>query len=374
MQLAGHVLAQTGAASHCAGMTSAGVEQLQAYLPPLLRALDGLIFVTRHLDPIGYSHQLARVREPHRELQAVRALPEWDDPYGALRPLLDETADLVIAAWDGLYQAAAPPEDLTAAFTALRKLPRALETLYPLAGIVPPISRFFLDPQVRDDADLQKRLFRQPPPPNTGVIRIGEDDRARQTVWMYVPETYDPAAPAPLVYALHGGSGNGRAFLWSWVRAARSRGAIVVAPSSQGQTWAIQGDDPDSPHLDRLHAFVRSTWSIDPARILMTGLSDGGTFTYTSGLVADAPFTHLAPVAAAFHPMLAAMADDGRVRGLPIHILHGTRDWMFPSTMAGEARDHLARMGARVTYRQIDDLAHAYGPDLSTLILDWLLA
>lgn len=355
-------------------MTSAVVEQLQVYLPPLLRALDGLIFVARNLDPVGYSSQLNRVGKPHLELQAARALPEWDAPYSALRPLLDETADLVIAAWDGLYQAAAPPEDLTAAFTALRKLPRALETLYPLAGIVPPISRFFLDPPFRDNADLQQRLFRQPPPPNSGVIRIGEDDRSRQAVWMYVPETYDPATPAPLVYALHGGSGSGRAFLWSWVRAARSRGAIVVAPSSQGQTWAIQGDDPDSPHIDRIHAFVRNTWSIDSARILMTGLSDGGTFTYTSGLVTDAPFTHLAPVAAAFHPMLAAMADNERIRGLPIHILHGTRDWMFPSIMAEDARSHLSRMGARVTYRQIDDLSHAYGPDLSAMILDWLLA
>jgi len=31
-------------------------------------------------------------------------------------------------------------------------------------------------------------------------------------------------------------------------------------------------------------------------------------------------------------------------------------------------------MGANVTYRRLDDLAHAYGPDLSTLILDWLMA
>jgi len=356
------------------GMTIDGVQQLQLYLPPLLRALDGLAFIARSLDPVGYSHQLARVDDPREALGEARAAAEWGPPYSALRPLLDETTDLVVAAFDELHQAAAPPEDLTRAFKALRNLPRALETLYPLAGVVPPISRFYLDAPFRDDADLQQRLFRQPPPDNSGVIRIGEDQASRQTVWMYVPETYDPATPAPLVYALHGGSGNGRSFLWSWVRAARSRGAIVVAPSSQGQTWAIQGDDPDSPHLDRIHAFVRATWSIDPDRILMTGLSDGGTFTYTSGLVADAPFTHLAPVAAAFHPMLAAMADDARVKGLPIHIIHGTRDWMFPVMMAEEARDHLTRMGASVTYRRLDDLAHSYGPDLSSIILDWLVA
>ena len=41
-----------------------------------------------------------------------------------------------------------------------------------------------------------------------------------------------------------------------------------------------------------------------PRRMLLTGMSDGGTFTYVSGLEASSPFTHLAPVAAAFHPML----------------------------------------------------------------------
>lgn len=356
------------------GMTSDGVQHLQAYLPPLLKSLDGLAFITRFLDPIGYSHQLARVGTPYEDLRAVRAMLDWEPPYSAMRPLLDEAADHAIAAYDELLRAAEPPEDMTRAFSALRHLPRALEALYPLAGLVPPISRFFLDPPVREDAALQARLFKQPPTEGTGVICLGENPNDRKTSWIYVPETYDPSAPAPLVFALHGGSGSGRGFLWSWVRAARSRGAIVVAPTSVGQTWAIQGDDPDSLHLGQLLAFVRENWVIDDTRILMTGMSDGGTFTYSSGLASDAPFTHLAPVAAAFHPVLAAMADDDRVRGLPIHIIHGAKDWMFPVLMSEEARDGLSRMGANVTYKRLNDLSHAYGPDLSTMILDWLLA
>src|SRR5260370_15074993 len=41
-----------------------------------------------------------------------------------------------------------------------------------------------------------------------------------------VPEYYTADRGWPLVMALHGGSGNGRGFLWSWLRDARSRGAI----------------------------------------------------------------------------------------------------------------------------------------------------
>ena len=357
-----------------ASMTSEGVQHLQAYLPPLLRALEGLGLIARYLDPIGYSHQLARVGQPPDDLRAARALPDWPPPYSALRPLLDQCADEALAAFDGLYAAAEPPEDVTQAFRALRHLPRAFETLYPLAGIVPPISRFFLDPAMWGDTELHARLLRQPPVPNTGIIRLGEDPDARETVWMYVPESYDPATPAPVAFVLHGGSGRGRNFIWSWVRAARSRGVILVAPTAINQTWAIQGPDPDSPRLADILTLVRSTWTIDERRILLSGMSDGGTFAYTSGLFPGSPFTHLAPTAAAFHPMLVAMAEPERLKGLPLHITHGVRDWMFPVQMADDAASHFTAAGASVTYQRLDDLSHAYGSDLSSIILDWLIS
>ena len=72
--------------------------------------------------------------------------------------------------------------------------------------------------------------------------------------------------------------------------------------------------------------------------------------------------------------MLVAMADTERLRGLPIHIIHGDKDWMFPRQMAEDAAQHFTAAGANVTYRPIADLSHTYGADLSTLILDWLLA
>ena len=56
----------------------------------------------------------------------------------------------------------------------------------------------------------------------------------------------------PLVVALHGGSGNGGAFLWSWVREARTRGFIVLAPTAIGSTWSLMDPDTDGPSIDRM--------------------------------------------------------------------------------------------------------------------------
>ena len=174
--------------------------------------------------------------------------------------------------------------------------------------------------------------------------------------------------------ALHGGAGHGRLFLWSWLREARGRGVILATPTAMGDTWSLMQPQMDSANLLRILEEVAQRWTVDRSRLLLTGMSDGGTFTLLSGLDAGSPFTHLAPVAASFHPLLLAMADPHRVAGLPVYLVHGTLDWMFPVATARAAQRALTAAGAKVVYREIADLSHAYPRDENSGILDWLLA
>jgi phospholipase/carboxylesterase len=187
-----------------------------------------------------------------------------------------------------------------------------------------------------------------------------------------VPEYYTPDRAWPLVMALHGGSGNGRGFLWSWLRDARSFGAILVAPTATGATWALMGEDTDTANLARILDIVKGRWNIDPTKLLLTGMSDGGTFCYVTGLESGSPFTHLAPVAATFHPLMAETADAERLRGLPVYLVHGRLDWMFPVQVARQTRQLLSAAGADVTYRELDDLSHCYPREMNAVILRWL--
>ena len=131
-------------------------------------------------------------------------------------------------------------------FRALRHFPRAQEALYPLVAKFPPVSSFFLDPECCEDDDLLARLA-VPASENTGIIHDHNEPGSRGGFSLYVPEYYTPDRAWPLVMALHGGSGNGRGFLWRWLRDARSSGAILVdANGARASTWALMGEDADT--------------------------------------------------------------------------------------------------------------------------------
>src|SRR5690606_29286967 len=112
-------------------------------------------------------------------------------------------------------------------------------------------------------------------------------------------------------------------------------------------------------------------WPVDPARILLTGLSDGGTFTLLAGLDEEAPYTALAPVSGVLHPLHFASGNLARARGRRIYQVHGALDWLFPPALARLARDELAKAGAALVYREIPDLSHAYPREENAAILEW---
>ena len=353
-------------------MSEAVVDDIVAVLPPLLQSLEALGFVARYLNPPDFGRVMEEAGEPDEALRAARPrLAEWPAEFSEIKNALEAASGAALAAFDGLRAVQNGNGDLVSVFKALRYAPRAQEALYPLVAKLPPVSQFFVEPSLREDAALLARLA-EPANENTGIFHDHNEPGSRGGFSLYVPEYYTRDRAWPLVMALHGGSGNGRGFLWSWLRDARSHGAILVAPTAVGNTWALMGDDIDTPNLFRILDSVRSRWNVDGQKMLLTGMSDGGTFCYVSGLESASPFTHLAPVSATFHPLMAEMADADRLRGLPIHLVHGRLDWMFPVQVARQTHRLLSAAGADVTYREIDDLSHTYPREMNAPILAWL--
>ena len=247
-----------------------------------------------------------------------------------------------------------------------RKICRAQEVLFPLRHLVPSVRDLFLEVPVRSRADALDP--ERPLETDVGLLHIGmdEDPYERGTFSLYVPESYEDKHNLPLVVALHGGYGHGRDFIWMWLREAKSRRFLLLAPASRGITWSITGNDVDSRLLESAIEYVKKRWKVDETRILLTGISDGGTYAFRSGLQKNSPFTAIAPLSCVLPPL-----DLTHAAGQRIFWVHGELDWMFPVGLARRGSEILKEAGADATLRVVENLSHTYSRDENDRILTW---
>ena len=339
-------------------LSSDVIDAIGGLLPPLLHSLERITWAQRHLYP-PLAPRLAEELAPSTDavagpLRAVEALV-CPDELRFMRDRLVEVARQTLDLVADFVEAARSPGEPIGLYRALRRFARIQEALYPLAPALEPVSRWFLEPARRDDDALVERLRAaalRDDETRRGVLHASNEREVRGGFSLYVPEAPDGQVPMPLVVALHGGHGHGRDFLWSWLREARGRGVLVLAPTSRDRTWSIMGgEDVDAPPLQEMVESVAARYPVDRTRVLLTGMSDG-----------------------VLHPILLANGDLGRARGRPVYLVHGALDWMFPIYTAHLARQALEAAGARLVYREIEDLSHTYPRDENPRVLDWLAA
>ena len=338
-----------------------------------LAGLEGLDRARRYLHPPA----LPRLRQglgvaAERLELALEAFREQSAPT-ALAPFAEQLLVGAVSAFEALRRFAEPGppgEAVARVLASFRSQCRALEQLYPLRMALPPLGRYFVEPAFHEHL---AALDPDPTPERVGLHVAGDaaEPDARGGFSLYVPEWIDASTPRPLVVALHGGSGHGRDFLWTWLREARGRGFLLLAPTSQGGTWSLDAPLVDARRLASMIDWVSERWPVDRARVLLTGLSDGATFTLLAGLADSAPFSALAPVSGVLHPAALGRGGFERARGRRIYLAHGALDWLFPVALARLARDELERAGAALVYREIDDLSHTYPREENDRILGW---
>jgi phospholipase/carboxylesterase len=295
---------------------------------------------------------------------------EVPEPLAGFHETFIEGAERTHKAIDQFVRPVPAEEAIMRVLGSMKTFSRALETFYGLIRF-PPLSQYFLEESVRDR--YMDFAVERTDGPAVGLQMSGGSDNpaGRGQFALYVPETYDGTRDLPLVVALHGGSGTGREFVWTWLREARSREFILLAPTSVGPTWALMGSDEDIASVSRMIDFASANYRIDRSKVLMTGLSDGATYTLLGGLTEDAPFTHLAPISGVMHPENEMNGNLARAKGRPIYLVHGALDWMFPVQTARMAAQQLEEAEAQLVYREIDDLSHTYPREENAAILEW---
>lgn len=160
---------------------------------------------------------------------------------------------------------------------------------------------------------------------------------------VYVPSSYRPDTPMPMVLGFHGaGSNHWELELGTRLSTkAEEEGFIAVYPKALGKesVWHLtSGSSKDIDlHFTRdLIELLESNLSIDPDRIYATGYSNG------AGLV-DGLGCHLADKIAAIAPVAGAYAywqtcEPGRP--VPVVTFHGTADTAAPYEGMGSSIPH----------------------------------
>ena len=322
-----------------------------------------------------------RVFESIQENMRLERLGEFQ---GQLREVAPDGFDGLIA---GLGQAA-PPDSMLRfldAFTAaIRHLGNASQTFlvanessYPLAGIdmrralcrglnllygirehTPVLQQYWLLP----DAMAEREALETPSPDADAAVGVIHRRRAapRADYSLYVPESYTPGRSWPLIVCLHGAYGRGDHYIWSWLRPAKSRGYILLAPKSLDVTWSILQPELDTQSVAAMLRDVCGEYAVDRSRMYLSGLSDGGTFTYLLGLGRPELFAGIAPVAADFTGMMDDMLRRKQGLGLPICIAHGAHDHIFPVEQIRKGHGLLQRLGYNARYEELPDWGHSY--------------
>ena len=172
--------------------------------------------------------------------------------------------------------------------------------------------------------------------------RTLEVDGVERGYLVFLPPSYRPEHPAPLVLVFHGGGGRatGIAPHTGFSLLAEREGFVAVYPDGLGRRWN-DGRGFAAAHDDV--GFVRAlldtlgrTLTLDPRRIYATGISNGAVFSYR--LACDLPgvFAAVAPVAGAMPVDLAPSC----VHPEPVSVLamQGTADPLMPYTGGGGGR------------------------------------
>jgi phospholipase/carboxylesterase len=187
---------------------------------------------------------------------------------------------------------------------------------------------------------------------------------------IYVPQSYQPGHPAPLLVFFHGNRGDKTGSLDLLADEAERTGTILLLPESRLRTWdRIIGHafGPDLLFVDAALKLVFKSLSIDAAHVAVGGFSDGASYSLSVGLTNGDLFTHVV----AFSPGQSSPAQrTGQPR---VFIMHGVEDDVLPiDECSREIVPALRKDGYDVTYEEFHGL-HLVVDEEKTKMFDWFL-
>jgi phospholipase/carboxylesterase len=237
--------------------------------------------------------------------------------------------------------------------------------------IVVTISLLLLPACASSDGPEVTRLESRPAPPTRRVepgahaLRLG----GWRDGTLFVPIAA-VERPVPLLVLMHGG-GAGKEFFDFTYPLGEERGVSILNLDSRHNTWdAVDSPfGPDVRFIDKALQYTFERVAVDPRRLALAGVSDGGSYALSLGLMNGDLFSHIVAFAPGF------IATPGPTVGTPaIFVAHGTRDTVL--SIDWTSRRFVPRLkndGYNVTYLEFDG-PHNVPVPVARAALEWLTA
>jgi polyhydroxybutyrate depolymerase len=167
-----------------------------------------------------------------------------------------------------------------------------------------------------------------------------------RTYLVYLPQSFDPSTPAPLVFVMHGYTMSGQAMhdITQYADLADANGIAVAFPDGEGgpnsltAPWNVgtgncyPGDLETAPgddfgFLEAMRADISQDQCIDSPHVFVTGFSMGGYFSHHTGCMRPDLARAVAPHSGGTHAFTSCVAGHE-----PVIVFHGDSDPVVPET------------------------------------------
>jgi pimeloyl-ACP methyl ester carboxylesterase len=165
-------------------------------------------------------------------------------------------------------------------------------------------------------------------------------------VSLFVPPTYHASKAYAFVVCLHGFGFTGKEYLERW-RPRLGEDYLLACPTYPSGAWFTRGAEELVLETIR-HA--RRRYHIDPDRIFLTGMSNGGIGAWLIGMHHAPLFAGLAPMASGLDDVLMPFLVN--LRSTPVYIIHGAKDQVMPVDLSRSIARALDVLGSPYVYRE----------------------
>jgi len=211
-----------------------------------------------------------------------------------------------------------------------------------------------------------------------GVVQLSNrtTDGIEHNYAVTVPAGYDPARRYQVRFQLHGGvggrtdnkpRGNGQIGTLSGESAGAEQFYVIPYAWNDEPWWS---DD----QVLNLHAIVddlKRRYDIDENRVVVAGVSDGGTGAYFVAMRDTTPYASFLPLNGYIMVLANGEIDDGldfpnNIRNKPLFVVNGGKDRLYPISIVEPFTRHLMRNGVQIEYHPQPDGEHntAWWPEI----------